>query len=194
MKFKRHFRIFALAWVLAVMTVSDILLISAFRGIVLDTDRKAPYPAMILVPAGFAAAGRLLAGLFPLLLIRRLRRSYLALEGVTEYTFFRNFALTLAVGAAANTVLLYVRYRSVMELLIKDEERRLHLLFSSEPERLEGYLAALTDRVSSCNTVAVIMTVLLIIGKAAAYLFMARGLVKSYHKHARTGYAPPSEI
>ena len=188
MKFKRHFRIFSLAWAVLVLTVSDILLISAFRGIDLNTGNSSPVLSMILVPAGFAAAARLLTGIFPRLLIKRLRRHYLALEGVTEYTFFRNFVLILTVGAAANTVWLYTRYRSVMEILIKDEERRLRMMHSSDPAYLEQCLDALTQRISTCDTTAVIMTVLLIILKAAACLFLARGLVRTYQRNVYLAY------
>ena len=189
MRFKRNFWIFALAWAVTVCAVSDILLISAYRDIPLDTDRVSPVWAMILIPTVFAAAGRVLIGIFPRLLIRKLRRSYQALEGVTEYAFFRNFVLVTALGAAANTLLLYARYRSVTELLIKDEDRRLRMLFSNDPAYLARRLEAFASRVSTCDTAAVIMTVLLFIGKAAAYLFLARGLVRTYHKHAHTAYA-----
>lgn len=189
MKFKHHFRIFTLAWAVTVLTVSDILLVSLFRSIDFNIEDPSPVPAMILVPAAFAAAGRLLIEVFSRLLVKRLRRHYLILEGVTEYAFFRNFVLLLAAGAAANTVLLYTRYRSVTELLIKEEERRIRLMHSSEPAYLEQCLDTLARRISTCDTAAVIITVLLVIVKAAAYLFLARGLVRTYHKNVHTAYS-----
>ncbi|MBR4555828.1 MAG: hypothetical protein IKO27_09590 [Ruminococcus sp.] len=189
MRFKRHFWVFALAWAFAVLAVSDILLISAFRNIDLDTDRMSPVWMMIIVSFAFAALGRMLAEVFPRLLIRRLRRNYLALEGVGEYAFFRNYALVLALGAAANTVFLYFRYRSVMEILIKDEDRRLRLMYSSDNAYLLRRLQAMSERVDACDVTAVILTVLLLLLKAAAYLFLARALVAGYHKHARSAYA-----
>ena len=188
MKFKLHFRIFTLAWAVTVLILSDVFLISSFRSITLDPEKASPVPMMITVPTAFAAAGIALVGVFSRLLICRLRRHYLALEGVTEYVFFRNFVLILAGGAAANTVLLYTRYRSVTELLFKEEERRIRLMNSRDPDYMQHCLDALADRMSACDTAAVIMTVLLVIVKAAACLFLARGMVKTYQRNVHLAY------
>ncbi|MBQ7186401.1 MAG: hypothetical protein IJR91_02085 [Ruminococcus sp.] len=188
MKFKLHFRIFTLAWAVTVLVLSDVFLISSFRSITLDPEKSSPLPMMISVPTAFAAAGIALVGVFSRLVIRRLRRHYFSLEGVTEYTFFRNFVLILAAGAAANTLLLYTRYRAVAEMLLKEEDRHIRLMYSDQPDYLQQCLSALADRVSACNTTAVIMTVLLFAAKAAACLFLARGMVRTYQRNVRLAY------
>ena len=190
MKFKLHFRIFTLAWAVTVLILSDVFLISCFRSIVLDPEKPSPVLMMTIVPTAFAAVGISLVGVFSRLLIRRLRRHYFSLEGVTEYAFFRNFVLILAAGAAANTLLLYTRYRSVTDILVKEEDRHIRLMYSGEPDYMQHCLDALSDRLSSCNTAAIIITVLLFIAKAAACLFLARGMVKTYQRNVHLAYTP----
>lgn len=194
MKFRRHFSVFALAWAVAVGVLSDILLVSAFRKIELDTEKGSPIPAFFIVPAVFALADILLISGFSLLLTRRLRRRYISLDGHREYAFFRNHVCILAAGAAANTLLLLNRYYSVMEILKKDERRRLHLMFSDNEALRDRRLSELDSLISRCGTAAVIVTVLMILLKAAGYLFSARRLVKTYHKNARSGYSQEVKI
>lgn len=188
MKFKLHFRIFTIAWAAAVVIISDILLTSSLRGIAFDPEKPSPIPMLLIVPLAFGAAEMVLTGTFSRLLIRRLRRHYLSLEGVTEYVFFRNFVLLLAAGAAVNTLYIYSRYRSVTELLIKEEDRHIRLMHSTEPAYLEQCLEALTQRVNACSTAAVIFTAVLTAVKAAGFLFLARGMVRTYQRNVHLAY------
>ncbi len=188
MKFKRYFLAFALFWALAVCVISDILLISAFRQLPLDTGKHTPIAEMILLPTGFAAADWGLIMLFSRLLVRRMRRRMAAIEGTGEYAFFRNYVILLAAGAIANTALLLGRFRSVTAILEKEEIRRLSLLCSGQPAYREQRLEALSERLSFCSGAAVFMLIFLILLKAAGYLYIARSLVKTYHKHSMTAY------
>lgn len=189
MRFKRDLLIFGLAWAVSVCVLSDILLISLFRQVALDTERLSPVLPMIGVSAGFAAVCRVLVVFVSRRIVRRLRRHWISLEPCTEYGFFRNYVLILAAGAAANTLLLYDRFGAVLEIVRRDEDRRLHMLLSDKPDELAHRLSALADRVSSCETAAVVITAVLIAAKITAYLFAARGLVSVYHKNAVTAYA-----
>lgn len=189
MTFKKHFLIFALAWGAIVCAVSDILLVSLYWKAELDTDKGSSALLFFAVPAVFAAANYLLIWVFSLYLVRRLRRKLHMLEGAEEYPFFRNFVLIPAAVSVGNTVLLLDRWRSVRELILKDEDRRIRMLFFSEPDYLAQRLSLLSDRLSLYNTLAVISAVLIGILKAFAYLFMARSLVRCYHRHVHIAYS-----
>ena len=188
LRFKKHFLIFSAAWIVTAAVVSDTLLLSSFRSLSLNTDDGSPLPAMLLVPAAFAAAVFFIISPFCRLIVRRLRRKLVSLGGCLEYPFFRSFCTALAAAAAANTVLLCSRFLALLEILKKEEERRIHMLFFDQPDYLASRLDALSQRASFCGSAAVVITLLLAAAKAAAYLFLARALVRTYHKNAATAY------
>ena len=186
---KKHFLVFSLAWATIVAVLSDILLISTFRSIRLDPEKGSSYAGVFLVPLAFSAANLLLIGGFSVFAVRVLRRRYHSLGGLREYAFFRNYVLILAGAAAANSVLLYNRYRAVMDILFSDEKRRINLMYSSEIPVRDKHLSELRDIISRYDTLALISAIVIALFKAAGYLFTARRLVRSYHKNARSGYS-----
>lgn len=189
MKFKKNYLIFCAAWAVFTAVISDILLISAVWKLVTDVEKRSSVSFLIIVPTVTAALCFMLITLFSRGVIRRQRRRYNSIEGHGQYAFFRNWVCVLAVGAILNTVLLCDRFGSVLELLRRDEDKRIHQLYFDKPELMQERLSMLDGRLSSYTTAAVIMAVVLSLTKAAAYLFSARTLVKCYHKHAVTAYS-----
>lgn len=188
MKFKKNYLIYASAWAIFTAVLSDILLISAMRNLGTDVEKRSSAVFLITVPIVSAALCLMFITAVSWRIIRRQRRRFNSLEGHGQYAFFRNWVCALAVGAVLNTVLLCSRLTDVLEILRKEEDRRIHQLYFDKPEFMRGQLSLLDSRLSSYTAIAIIMTVLLSLAKAAAYLFSARTLVKCYHKHAAAAY------
>ena len=189
MKFKKHFLIFTLAWLVIVTVVSDIFLISAFRSAELDTEKSSSAVQFFAVPAAFAAVNAALVIAFALFAVSQLRRRYHSIEGNGEYPFFRNYVILLSALAAANTLLLYNRFLSVLDIISADERRRLSMLFFSEPETKASRLADLQSRIDMYKGLAIASTALMIAFKVIICFSSARLLVRKYHRCARTGYS-----
>lgn len=193
MKFKKNFLIFTAAWAVFIMIGSDVLLISAYRNISTDVERSGSLLWEILVPTAAAAVCWALITLFTLGVIRRQRRRYNSIENQGQYAFFRNWVCVPAVVSILNTVFLYIRFKDVLGIVVKDEDRRLHMLYFDKPQVLSDLLSKLGSRQSLYLTAALVITVILSAAKAAAYLFSARSMVKCYHKNAVSAYGKSKE-
>ena len=188
MKFKKHFLIFSVAWAAIVAVVSDVLLISTFREIELDTAKIPSYAFVALVPLGAALVNWLLIAGACVFLAGKLRRKLYTIDLYGEYAFFRNYCLGLAAAAVANTVFLASRFYAVKELIAPDERRRLNLMYSGNIPYRDDRLSQLDSLLWRYGAAAAAVTVILVVLKAAAYLFLARQLVRTFHKNARSGY------
>ena len=67
-------------------------------------------------------------------------------------------------------------------------------MFSDNEALRDRRLSELDSLISLYGALAVTVTVLMILLKAAGYLFSARQLVKTYHKNARSGYSQEVKI
>ena len=194
MKFKKNFLIFSGAWAVFSVIIYDVLMISAFRSVELNVEKHGSSLLIIVFPTAAAALMWAIVTFFTLGVIRRQRKRYNSIERHGQYAFFRNWVCILAVGAVLNSVLLYIRFKDVLGIIRKDEERRISIMYNSAPDIQRTQTSQLDDRIADYLTLAVVMTVILAAVKAAAYLFTARIMVKCYHRHAASAYAQSKEV
>lgn len=193
-KFKKNFLIFSGAWAVFALIVYDILLISAFRAVELNVEKRGSTLLIILVPFASAALLCFIITFFTIGVIRRQRKRFNSVEGNGQYAFFRNWVCILAAAAILNSVFLYFRFEDVLSIIRKDEERRISQMYYDKPDIRITQNAQLNDRIAGYLTTALVMTVILAILKAVGYLFTARPMVRCYNKHAASAYGRSKEV
>ncbi len=180
MKFKRNFFIYSLAAAAAAALISDTVMIALSEKFSFAAEDNMSV-LIFLFPALFAAACYLVITLSAKSVIRRQRDAFNSLDVREEYSFFRNAACLLSAFSVVNSIILYRAFSGVFDRLYTEEVRKTHLMLSAESESSkQEMLDSLASRKETYSRLVIVSLVLLLIVKAFAYLFSARGFVRKY--------------